>query len=120
MSTYRDPDPIKHADLLPQTIQELADTDFTHEDIEKSIVSCYSEAITPQTPQDRGKQAFETFLYANNGFKQLKVDKLLAVKDQDVKNAAQRLAQMSKEGSHRVVFCDNSKDSYGKNLDLPL
>ncbi len=120
MSTYRDPDPIKHAELLPQTIQELADTDFTHEDIEKSIVSCYSDAITPQTPQDRGKQAFETFLYANNGFKQLKVDKLLAVKDQDVKNAAGRLAQMSKEGSHRVVFCDNSKDSYGKNLELPL
>ena len=101
-------------------MKELADNDFTHDDVEKSIVTCYGTAIEPQTPQDRGRQAFETFLYANNGFKQTKVDNLLSVKDQDVKNAAQRLAQMADKESHRVIFCDKSKDSYGKNLDLPL
>ena len=120
LSTYRDPDPHKHAELLTQTIKDNADISINHDDVEKTIVSCYGSAIEPQTPQDRGKQAFETFLYANNGFKQQKVDKLLAVKDQDVKNAAQRLAQMALKESHKVIFCDKSKDSYGKNLDLPL
>ena len=120
LNTYRDPDPKKHAQLLTDCLKECAQTEFTHEDIEKSIVSCYGDAIVPLTPRDRGRQAFETFLYANNGFKQTKMDKLLAVKDQDVKNAAQRLAQMTTETAHRVVFCDKSKESYGKNLDLPL
>ena len=120
LSTYRDPVPEKHAEILVQTLKELADNDFNHDDIEKSIVTTYGYALEPLTPQDRGKQAFETFLYANNGFKQLKTDKLLAVKDQDVSAAAKRLAQMSEELSHKVIFCDKSKDSYGKNLDLPL
>ena len=120
LSTYRDPDPLKHAELLPDSLEEAAKTEFTHEDIEKSIVSCYGDAIVPLTPSDRGKQAFANFLYANYGFRQSKMDMLLAVKDQDVKDAAQRLAQMTKKLSHKVVFCDKSKESYGKNLDLPL
>ena len=120
LSTYRDPDPAKHADLLIEALGEAAKTAFTHEDIEKSIVSCYGNLITPLAPQDRGKQAFETFLYANNGFKQQKTELLLAVKDEDVVNAAKRLAEQSQHLSHKVVFCDKSKDSYGKNLDLPL
>ena len=120
LSTYRDPDPEKHSDLLPDSLQEAAQTEFTHEDVEKSIVSCYGDAIVPLTPCDRGKQAFETFLYANNGFKQLKMDNLLALKDEDIAQAAKRLAQMAQKLSHKVVFCDKSKKSYGKNLDLPL
>ena len=120
LSTYRDPDPQKHAELLAQTIKSNEDLSFNHDDVEKSIVTCYSSAIEPQTPQDRGKQAFETFLYANNGFRQLKMDNLLAVKDRDVQNAAKRLAQMAQKLTHKVIFCDKSKESYGKNLDLPL
>ncbi len=120
MSTYRDPDPQKHAELLTETIKNNTDVNFTHDDVEKSIVTCYGAIIEPQTPQDRGKQAFETFLYANNGFRLLKMDNLLAVNDQDVKNAALRLAQMAQKDVHKVVFCDKSKESYGKNLDLPL
>ena len=120
LSTYRDPDPIKHANLLTSALEEAAKTEFTHEDVEKSIVSCYGDAIVPQTPCDRGKQAFETFLYANNGFKQLKMDNLLTLKDEDIKEAAERLAQMAGNLSHKVVFCDKSQKSYGKNLDLPL
>ena len=120
LSTYRDPDPQKHADLLISTLAELAQTSLTHEDVEKSIVSCYGDAIVPLTPSDRGRQAFETFLYANNGFKQRKLDSLLAVKDEDVAAAAKRLAQMTQEMSHKVVFCDKSKNSYGKKLNLPL
>ena len=120
LSTYRDPDPAKHADLLIEALGEAAQTSFTHEDIEKSIVSCYGNVITPLAPQDRGKQAFETFLYANNGFKQQKTEQLLSVKDEDVVNAAKRLAEQAQQLSHKVIFCDKSKKSYGKNLDLPL
>ena len=120
MSTYRDPDPQKHAELLVDTIKNNTDVKFTHEDIEKSIVTCYGNIIEPQTPQDRGKQAFETFLYANNGFRQQKMDFLLTINDHDVKNAALRLAQMAQKEVHKVVFCDKSRESYGKNLDLPL
>ncbi|MBR5402041.1 MAG: insulinase family protein [Treponema sp.] len=120
LSTYRDPDPQKHAELLVQTIMSNEEMTFNHDDVEKSIVTCYGAAIEPQTPQDRGKQAFETFIYANNGFKQLKMDNLLAIKDKDVQDAAKRLAQMAQKEAHKVVFMDKSKDSYGKNLDLPL
>ena len=103
-----------------EALGEAAQTSFTHEDIEKSIVSCYGNVITPLAPQDRGKQAFETFLYANNGFKQQKTEQLLSVKDEDVVNAAKRLAEQAQQLSHKVIFCDKSKKSYGKNLDLPL
>ena len=120
LTTYRDPDPEKHSDLLPAALEEAAKTGPTHEDIEKAIVSCYGDSITPLTPRDRGKQAFETFVYANNGFKQLRLDRLLAVKDEDVKEAAQRLVQNAAKVCHKAIFCDKSKESYGKNLDLPL
>ena len=120
LSTYRDPDPEKHSDLLPASLEEAAKTSLTHEDVEKAIVSCYGDAITPLTPRDRGKQAFETFVYANNGFKQLRVDRILEVQDEDVAQAAQRLVQMAAKESHKAIFCDKSKESYGKNLDIPL
>ena len=120
MFTYRDPDPVKHAELLPQTIKDMANAEFTEEEIEKAVVSNYADYIVPNTPQDRGRVAFETFLYANNGFKQRKTQLLLAVKLQDVKDAAQRLSKMAQELAHKTVFCDKSKESYGKNLDLPL
>ena len=67
------------------------------------------------------KQQFpETFVYANNGFKQLRVDRILEVQDEDVAQAAQRLVQMAAKESHKAIFCDKSKESYGKNLDIPL
>ena len=120
LSTYRDPDPLKHSDLLTECLEEAAKTGLSDEDVEKAIVSCYGDAITPATPRDRGKQAFETFVYANNGLKQQRVDRLLEVQLKDVQDAAQRVVLNAAKESHKAIFCDKSKDSYGKNLDLPL
>jgi len=119
-STYRDPDPEKHSEILPEAIAEACRTAPDSEEIEKSIVSLYADAIVPLTPKDRGRQAFENFLYANNGFKQLKLDLLLSLTDEEILAAGKRLVQMSKEKNHKAIFCDKSKESYGKILDLPL
>ena len=120
MSTYRDPNPEKHVDVFKEVLNNGDEVQISDEDVEKSIVCVYGSAIVPQTPQDRGKNAFEKFLYANYGFKQQMVENILDVKPEDVRKAAKTIKELSDQECHKVVFCDKSKKFYGKNLKIPL
>ncbi len=120
MFTYRDPFPQKAKEIYLQVLKEISDFEIPEEDVEKTIVSEYGSAITPYSPKDMGKGAFESFIYANYGFKQRRVNDLLSVTAKDVNLASKRLYQNSQKETHSCVLCDKSVKVCGNFLELPL
>ncbi len=121
MTTYRDPTPAKSLDVYLDSLKELCRTPIPKEEVEKTIVSCYGNAIVPACPKDRGARSFEGMLYGNpQKFKQLRVDNLLGVTEDDVEKAADRLYESSVKRCSKAVFCNKSNDFAGKIIKLPL
>lgn len=120
MSTYRDPSPQKSYDVYIDALKEISQVIIPEEDIERSIVSIYGDAIVPMTPKDRAKGVFEGLLFANYGFKPLRVKNILNVSSQDVQKAAQNLYEMAQNKHYNVVFCDKSVKTSGNILKIPL
>ena len=65
MSTYRDPTPEKSLQVYLDSLKELCSTPIPKEEVEKTIVSSYGNAIVPACPKDRGARSFEGMLYGN-------------------------------------------------------
>ena len=121
MTTYRDPSPEKSVQVYLEALKEISQTELPQEEIEKTIVSCYGDAIVPLCPKDRGARAFECFLYGNPvEFKQIRMDYLLKVTSKEVKNAAENLYSAAKKENHQVIFCDKSKKIGGNIIQIPL
>lgn len=119
--TYRDPTPGKSIQVYLDALKEFCETPISEEDIEKTIVSCYGDAIVPMCPKDRGHNSFDGMLYANpQSFRQLRVNNVLSVKPEDVKAAAKRLYEYSVKKCYKSVFCDKKDDIVGKNINIPL
>lgn len=120
MYTYRDPSPDKHADMFEDVLEQVSKTPISDEDVEKAIVSEYGNMIVPFTAKERGRSAFEGFIYANYGFRLKRVSDLLSVTTKEVNEAAGRFLKNAGEISHKAVFCDNSIKVCGNFLELPL
>ncbi len=120
ISSYRDPTPEKSIEVYSEVMKQAAEIDYPDEEIEKTIVSLYGESIIPLSPKEKGRGVFEAFLFGTYGLKNYKIQNLLKVCPEDVKNAANKLYENSKAGSHKAVFCDNSTVCSGKILNLPL
>ena len=92
--------------------------------MEKTIVSTYGNAIVPVCPKDRGARSFEGMLYANpQDFRQVRVDNLLKVTEEDVEKAAERLYEASVKKCSKAVFGNitNKSDEFaGKIIKLPI
>lgn len=121
MATYRDPTPEKSVQVYMDSLKEISEIELPAEEIEKTIVSCYGDAIVPACPKDRGARAFESFIYGNPvEFKQIRLDNLLKVTPKDVKDAAEKLYSALKKENHQVIFCDKSKKIGGNIIQIPL
>ena len=127
MTTYRDPTPEKSIDVYLQSLKELCSRPIPKEEVEKTIVASYGNAIIPACPKDRGARSFEGMLYANpQSFKQKRVDAVLAVTEEDVEKAADRLYEASEKRCSRAVFCnktdkkDKTEKIAGNNIKIPL
>ena len=121
MYSYRDPTPVKSISVYLESLKEMINTKISDEDIEKTIVSCYGDAIVPASPKNRGDYSFEGMLYCNpQSFKQLKIDNILSVTPDDVVEAIKRLNKGAENYCKSVVFCDENKATYGTKIDLPL
>ena len=121
MATYRDPSPEKSIQVFLDSVKEMGQTLIPQEDIEKTIVSCYGDAIVPMCPKDRGARSFEGMLYGNPmEFKQIRVDDFLDVKPEDVKKVAEKLYENLCQCNHQAIFCDKSKKIYGNKIDISL
>lgn len=121
MTTYRDPTPEKSIEVFKASLKEIADKPVSKEDVEKTVVSCYGNAIVPACPRDRGFRSFEGMLYANPmKFRQLRVNTLLDIKQEDVTEAAKRLSDSCEKSCRKAVFCNKSDNFAGNIIRLPL
>ena len=124
MTTYRDPSPEKSIDVYLESLKELCSTPIPKDEVEKTIVSFYGNAIVPGTPKDRGARSFEGVLYANPmKFRQNRVDQILAVTEEDVEKACDRFYESSVKKCSKAVFCnksDKSENSASNNIEIPL
>lgn len=120
LSSYRDPNPEVTIELYLKILKEVADFDFTYEDVEPCIISCYSDEINPLSKETKGTIDSRRYLNANPGLTPDFVKKLLSITEKDVKAAAVRLYEAALKTRNEAIFCDISKKFYGKNLELPL
>ena len=124
MTTYRDPTPEKSIDVYLQSLKELCSSPIPKDEVEKAIVSFYGNAIVPASPKDRGARSFEGLLYANpQDFKQLRVDNILQLTEEDLEKACDRFYEASQTKCTKAVF-SNKSDKTGKNtlnnIRIPL
>ncbi|MCR4954026.1 MAG: insulinase family protein [Treponema sp.] len=121
MYTYRDPTPDKSLQVYVDSLDELSKIDIPADDIEKTIVSIYGDAITPATPKDKGERGLMSMLYANpQELRRLRIKRLFAVTSADVKLAAQRLSENAKNECSKAIFCDKLTNFSGNFIKIPL
>ena len=121
MQTYRDPTPEKSIEVYQQSLKVLCNTPLSDEEVEKTVVSCYGNAIIPACPKDRGARSFERMLYGDPmKFKQLRVDNLLKVTAADVNAACKRLSDNILQECHKSIFCNKSDNFAGNIIKIPL
>ena len=121
MSSYRDPSPEKSIEVFKSSLKEIAENPVSKEDVEKTVVSCYGNAIVPACPRDRGFRSFEGILYGNPmKFRQLRVNTLLDINEKDVEEAAKRLSLSCEKSCRKAVFCSKSDNFAGNIIRLPL
>ena len=78
----------------------------------------------PASPKDRGARSFESMLYGNPmKFRQIRVDNILEVTEDDVEKACDRLFESSVKQCSKAIFCnksDKTKKIAGNNIKIPL
>lgn len=121
VSSWRDPTPAKTLKTYMEILEETANTDISQADVERAIISCYSDKIVPDSPSSRGNRGFNRFIFAVTK-EMLKQDfeNLLSVTKEDVQKAAKRIYENAKTERKEVVICDNSIDICGKLLKVEL
>ncbi len=119
--SWRDPFPEKTLAAYTVALKEISEFNFTDEDIERCILSEYSDYIVPDSPAGYGNRGFTRYIigYSNAQLKK-DVEFLLKVNAEDVHNAALRLYKNIQEKSVKVVFCDNSINCCGNIIKIPL
>ncbi|MCQ2587271.1 MAG: insulinase family protein [Treponema sp.] len=120
MSSYRDPFPEKSLEAFKTSLDAAAEIEYSEEEIERSLVSCFGDFIVPLSPKDRGKYSFENFLYGTYGMKKKRIENLLKITAKDVIMAAKQLKSNKDSGCRKVIFGNKSNEYCGKILKLPL
>ena len=124
MTTYRDPFPEKSIEVYLDSLKELCKTPISKEEVEKTIVSFYGNAIVPASPKDRGARSFEGMLYGNpQKFRQTRVDTILQVTEEDVEKACDRMYESACQKCSKAVFCNSngkSEKTARNNIRIPI
>lgn len=113
-ATYRDPAPLDSCGVFEKCIEDCAELDFDAEDVEKTVMGCYSHFIQPQTPKGRGAASFTRALYGIlDEEREQKIKWLLEINQDDVKAAFKRICAQMKNPEfakriRRMVLCDES------------
>lgn len=93
-ATYRDPKPLESSNTFFECLEKCAEMNFTAEEIEKTVMGCYSHFIQPQTPKSRGSTSLTRTLYGiTDSDREQKIRWLLEINQQDVKDAFKRLLE---------------------------
>ena len=124
--TYRDPRPFQSLVVFQKCLKQAAQTKFTDEMVEKTIIGCYSNEIQPKTPAGRGGTGFLQKLYCRTYAEQLRGIKwIISINSKELTEAAQRFAKQPAP-IRTVVLCGSNliplkkTQTTGKILKLPL
>lgn len=102
-STYRDPKPYESLEQFYNTLEEFKDREYDEDTVEKSIIGCYSDEVSPKTPAGRGTIGFLREISGIKGRdKEKRVEWLLGMNREDLLKAA---ARYSKNARKRPDWC---------------
>lgn len=120
--TYRDPNPFSSCDVFEKSIEDCMKMDFDENEVEKTIMGCYSHFIQPQTPKGRGLSSLTRALYGIlDSDREQKIKWMLEVNKNDVKKAFCRLFEQMKnpefsEKIRKAILCGkNAIENFQKN-----
>ena len=121
MGSFRDPTPFNSIKVFENIFEELKGMDFSEEDIDRVIVTIYTNMICPASPKGRGETGFLNFIYGEpDEITDKKIDFLFSITPQDIKNSIIRMDKFVKNKWEAVVFCDKSVKTSGNIIKLPL
>lgn len=121
ISSWRDPTPEKSLDLFIESLKEFSMTDLSEEELEKTIISCYSDMIIPLSPCDKGNIGLLRLLNVITPeiLEKRRTD-LLNLTVEDIKQAAERLYKSAVLKRDEMVICDKNISTTGNNIDLHI
>lgn len=103
-STYRDPKPYESIEAFVRTVNELTEKEFTQEEVDKAIIGCYSDEITPKSPMDKGIGAIVRMIAGETAAdKRKSLSALLRITPKDMHEAALRYSENIRNNKIVVV-----------------
>ena len=121
MRSWRDPTPLKSIQLFEESLQELSQILLSEENIERTIISTYSEAIDVDSPSVRGDTALGRFLYGRNPeLVNINIQNILKVTAEDVQQTAKRLLLSFNQAHNELVCCDHDYQISGNIIKILL
>lgn len=118
--TFRDPDPEKSVNTFIESLKDVLKMEISKDECDKNITGTYSEEVQPHSPNAKGTSGFyRTIFCITDEDRKNKLERLLSVKPEDIKNAALNILKY--ENEMRIVTIENkiSKNA-SVNIKLPL
>jgi Zn-dependent M16 (insulinase) family peptidase len=121
LSTYRDPDPARSLQTFSKVLaQESAQTENDSE-IEKAVIGTFSKETRPRTNAEKGGGDFFRFLYGiEDEHRAKKLERLVNVSAEDVREAAARLAEQFPKGKAALIAGPRIAEPAAKKLDVRM
>ncbi|MCQ2575785.1 MAG: insulinase family protein [Treponema sp.] len=119
-STYRDPKPEESIDLIIDILKEVSEKDISQEEVDCCIISCYSDEISPESPEAKGIRGCNRILFGTENLSDKYLEVLLKTTAEDVKAAAKRIYQNALKKRNEVIFFNKTKKNSSNKLKLPL
>lgn len=118
-NTYRDPTPLKSADVFDACLSESMTRLMDTETAERAITGTYSSNIQPRSPLSRGSTGLLRTLYAiSDDDRAEKVRNILFATPEEIQAAFKRLTDFAKAGRRRSVITGESAGRGG--IVLPV
>lgn len=120
MATFRDPNPVKSAEVFVQCLNDAAETRIDDEECIRNITGTYGDEVQPRSPSGRGYTGFFRKLYCiSNVDRKNKIEFLLKVTPEQLQHSAARIAA-AKDKAYTVIIGDKPQKNTGVIIELPL
>lgn len=121
LASWHDPTPNISLDLFIESLKEFSMKELTSEELEKTIISCYSDLIIPLDPTEKGKVGLKRFLnLITPDLLEKKRQDLLSLTVNDVKEAAIRLYKNAIIRRSEMIICDKNYSCTGNNIEINI
>lgn len=121
LSTYRDPDPARSLETFFKVLKKEGTRKENDDELDKAVIGTFSKETRPRTSAEKGSGDFLRFLYGiEDEHRQQKLEKIINVSAEDVREAARRLAGQFAEGKAAVVAGPRIAEKAAEKLGVPI